>query len=85
MSATREIYGATPFDLKFIDSMIGDPDWATQYSILELGEKTGTQGVELLNWLAARGAIAGAARKVHSNDHIPISNTAAATLALEAA
>jgi len=72
-----------PFDLKFIDSMVHDPEWATQYSVMELVEKTGTQGVELLNWLAARGAIQGVVRKVHSNYHIPISNTAAATLVLE--
>ena len=49
-----------PFDLKFMDSMVDEPEWATQYSILELVEKTGTQGVELLNWLAARGGRAGA-------------------------
>jgi len=42
--------------------------------------KAGTQGVELLNWLAMRGAVsAGGASvsKVHGNYHIPISNTAA--------
>ena len=45
-----------PFDLKFMQSMVDEPEWAAQYSILELVEKTGTQGVELLNWLAARAA-----------------------------
>jgi protocatechuate 4,5-dioxygenase, beta chain len=74
-----------PFDLKFMSSMVDDPAWAAQFSVLELVEKTGTQGVELLNWLAARAAVPGAVRKVHSNYHIPISNTAAATMVLEAA
>jgi protocatechuate 4,5-dioxygenase beta chain len=75
-----------PFDLKFLDTMVDDPEWATQFSILELVEKTGTQGVELINWLAARAAASpGPMRKVCSNYHIPVSNTAAATLALEAA
>lgn len=73
-----------PFDLKFMDSLINDPEWATQYSIHELVEKTGTQGVELLMWLATRGAVPGAVRKVHTNYHIPISNTAAGMMALEA-
>lgn len=53
----------------------------------ELVEKTGTQGVELLMWLAMRGALSAAApgvRRVHGNYHIPISNTATALLALEA-
>lgn len=73
-----------PFDLKFMDSMLDDPAWATQFSIHELVEKTGTQGVELLMWLAARGAVSGPVRKVHSNYHIPISNTAAGLMAIEA-
>ena len=47
-------------------------------------EKTGTQGVELLMWLATRGAVPGRVRKVHTNYHIPISNTAAGMMALEA-
>ncbi len=73
-----------PFDLKFMDSLVSDPEWATQYSIRELVEKTGTQGVELLMWLATRGAVPGPVRKVHTNYHIPISNTAAGMMALEA-
>ncbi len=73
-----------PFDLKFMDSLVNDPSWATQYSIHDLVEKTGTQGVELVMWLAARGAVPGPVRKVASNYHIPISNTAAGMMALEA-
>ena len=75
------------FDLQFLDSLESNPEWATQYSIHELVEKTGTQGVELLMWLAMRGALGAAggskARRVSSNYHIPISNTATAALALE--
>jgi protocatechuate 4,5-dioxygenase beta chain len=75
------------FDLQFMESMQSNPEWATQYSIHELVEKTGTQGVELLMWLAMRGALsvgASGVHKVHSNYHIPISNTATGVLALEA-
>ena len=74
------------FDLQFLDSMATNPEWATQFSVHELVEKTGTQGVELLMWLAMRGALSTAApgvRRVHGNYHIPISNTATALLALE--
>ena len=71
------------FDLQFMESLVHDPKWATQYSIPELVEKTGTQGVELVMWLAARGALGATARKVHANYHIPISNTAAGTMVLE--
>ncbi len=75
------------FDLQFLASLETNPEWATQFSVHELVEKTGTQGVELLMWLAMRGALAGGGaaqvRRVHSHYHIPISNTAAAVLALQ--
>lgn len=71
------------FDLQFMESLQHDPQWATQFSIHELVEKTGTQGVELVMWLAARAALGPQARKVTQNYHIPISNTAAGVMAME--
>jgi protocatechuate 4,5-dioxygenase beta chain len=65
------------FDTRFMDSLAADPAWATQYSINELVKQAGTQGIELLNWLAARGALTGHVQELHRNYHIPISNTAA--------
>jgi protocatechuate 4,5-dioxygenase beta chain len=70
-----------------MESLLSNPEWATQFSIHELVEKTGTQGVELLMWLAMRGALSAggsSVRKVHGNYHIPISNTATGVLALAA-
>ncbi|MDP1612246.1 MAG: class III extradiol dioxygenase family protein [Sulfuritalea sp.] len=71
------------FDLMFMEKLISDPLWVTRYSIPDLVELTGTQGVELLNWLTTRGALAGEVTKVHGNYHIPISNTASGLLAME--
>ncbi len=71
------------FDLEFVQSLSQDPAWATKYSIEELVELTGTQGVELLMWLAMRGALHGRVRQESFNYHIPISNTAAGLLVLE--
>jgi protocatechuate 4,5-dioxygenase beta chain len=71
------------FDLKFVESLTADPEWSTQYSIEELVELTGTQGIELLMWLAARGALTGTVGQESFNYHIPISNTAAGLLVLE--
>ena len=65
------------FDLRFMDSLAANPQWATQYSVEQLVEFTGTQGVELLMWLATRAALPGQVRELHRNYHIPISNTAA--------
>ncbi len=72
------------FDLEFMDSLQKNPEWATQFSIHELVEKTGTQGVELVMWLAMRGALGDKVKPVHQNYHIPISNTATGVMALAA-
>ena len=71
------------FDLKFMESLISDPEWATRFSIPELVERAGTQGIELLMWLTTRAALLGAVRKRHSNYHIPISNTATGLMLME--
>jgi protocatechuate 4,5-dioxygenase beta chain len=71
------------FDETFMASMIDDPAWATKYSTAELVELSGTQGVELLNWMVARGTLPEKVRKEHSNYHIPISNTATGLMVLE--
>ncbi len=64
-------------------SLADDPTWATRFTTHELVEQTGTQGIELLMWLAARAALPGKVRTLHSNYHIPISNTAAGLMLFE--
>jgi protocatechuate 4,5-dioxygenase beta chain len=72
------------FDIQFMDSLAGDdPAWATRFSINELVRQAGTQGIELLMWLAARAALPGKARQLHRNYHIPISNTASGLMLFE--
>jgi len=73
------------FDEQFMASLADDPEWATQYSIHELVKLSGTQGVELVMWLAARAALGAGARTRHSNYHIPISNTASGLMLIEPA
>jgi protocatechuate 4,5-dioxygenase beta chain len=68
-----------------MDSLTHNPKWATQFNTHELVEKSGTQGVELLMWLATRAALDKGAREVHRNYHIPISNTAAGLMVMEPA
>ncbi len=73
------------FDLKFMDSLTADPTWACQFNTHQLVEQAGTQGVELLMWLATRAMLGGKVSKLHSNYHIPISNTASGLMLLEVA
>lgn len=72
-----------PFDLQFMQSLVDKPKWATQYSVEQLVEHTGSQGIELLMWLAARATIKGDVRALQNTYHLPISNTAAGVMLLE--
>jgi protocatechuate 4,5-dioxygenase beta chain len=71
------------FDTLCMDRLAHDPEALAQYSIPQLVELAGAQGVEFLNWMAMRGALPGEVSELHRNYHIPISNTAAATLVFE--
>jgi protocatechuate 4,5-dioxygenase, beta chain len=71
------------FDQLCMEKIVSDPDALAHYSIPQLVELSGAQGVELLNWVAMRGALTGEVSEAHRNYHIPISNTAAATMVLE--
>ncbi len=69
---------------KFCLRNIGpDPEALLQHDTLDIVELAGSQGVEILNWIAARGALHGSVRELASNYHVPISNTAAATVLME--
>ncbi|HXX51032.1 MAG TPA: class III extradiol dioxygenase family protein [Xanthobacteraceae bacterium] len=71
------------FDQLCMDKIAGDPESLIGYSIHDWVEQAGAQGVEFLNWMAMRGAMTGHVTEVHRNYHIPISNTAAATMVFE--
>jgi len=83
LDGTRAGFINRDFDLLCLERLVGDPQALTRYSTLELVEQAGSQGVELLNWIAMRGALTGDVVKIHRNYHIPISNTASALLVLE--
>ncbi|MES2342109.1 MAG: class III extradiol dioxygenase family protein [Pseudomonadota bacterium] len=71
------------FDQMCLEALATDPSPLTALSSLDLVEQAGSQGVELLMWIAMRGAMTGQVSRVHQHYHIPISNTAAALLVLE--
>jgi protocatechuate 4,5-dioxygenase beta chain len=71
------------FDQLCMDKLSGEPDTLTRYTVHDVVAEAGAQGVEFLNWMAMRGALLGQVTELHRNYHIPISNTAAATVVLE--
>jgi protocatechuate 4,5-dioxygenase beta chain len=80
LDGTRAGFVNKEFDKLCMDKIVNEPDALTRYSIPELVELSGSQGVEFLNWMAMRGAMTGHVSELHRNYHIPISNTAAATV-----
>jgi protocatechuate 4,5-dioxygenase, beta chain len=71
------------FDTMFMEKLVADPAALARMSNAELVEQAGSEGVELIMWLAMRGAMTRGASVVHSHYHIPVSNTAAGVLVLE--
>ena len=73
----------TKFDQFCMDKIVNEPELLARYSVHNVVEEAGAQGVEFLNWMAMRGALTGRVTEMHRNYHVPISNTAAATMVLE--
>ncbi|MFG6439103.1 class III extradiol dioxygenase subunit beta [Roseateles sp. LKC17W] len=76
------------WDNRFLDRLIAEPDALSQVKHDEYVREAGSEGIELVMWLIARGAMAdingGAAPKVaHRFYHVPASNTAVGHLILE--
>src|SRR5215510_6667513 len=76
------------WDNCFLDRLIADPADLAQVPHIEYVREAGSEGIELVMWLIARGAMAdvagGPAPKVaHRFYHVPASNTAVGHLILE--
>ena len=71
------------FDLLCMEKIVSDPEYFNDMSIHDLVRLSGAQGAEFILWLTMRGALDGNVKALHSNYHIPISNTAAGMLLLE--
>jgi len=71
------------FDLKCMESVISDPHWLANLSTTEIIEHAGTEGVEVIMWLAMRGALNDKVNCLHKHYHTPVSNTGAGVLILE--
>lgn len=83
LDGTRAGFINKPFDLQCMDDLVSDPTALTTLSVRQIVELAGSQGTELLNLIAARGALTGEVSKVYGHYHVPISNTATGLLVLE--
>ncbi|ABE38220.1 Protocatechuate 4,5-dioxygenase [Rhodopseudomonas palustris BisB5] len=76
------------WDNAFLDQLIADPDALSRKPHIDYVREAGSEGIELVMWLIARGAMSdvsgGAKPKVaHRFYHVPASNTAVGHLILE--
>ncbi len=77
------------FDTAFMDQLIADPAALARKPHIDYVREAGSEGIELVMWLIARGAMSdcepgGDAPRVHHRFyHVPASNTAVGNLILE--
>jgi protocatechuate 4,5-dioxygenase beta chain len=76
------------FDHSFFDQMVDDPEELAKKPHVEYVREAGSEGIELVMWLIARGAMADLAggpapNEVHRLYHVPASNTAVGQMILE--
>ena len=72
-----------PFDRMTMDRIVADPEALTRYTNDEIVDLAGAQGLELMTWIAMRGAVVGAVEVVASVYHAPISHTGGAMMLLD--
>lgn len=76
------------FDNRFLDLLETDPEAAASIPHIDYVREAGSEGIELVMWLIARGAMADVAggprpKVAHRFFHVPASNTAVGHLILE--
>ena len=76
------------FDTAFMDRMIADPEGQAAVPHIDYVREAGSEGIELVMWLIARGAMSDLAggpppKVLHRFYHVPASNTAVGHLILE--
>jgi protocatechuate 4,5-dioxygenase beta chain len=72
------------WDTAFLDRLIADPETLAQKPHIDYVREAGSEGIELVMWLIARGAMSDSAPTLkHRFYHVPASNTAVGHLILE--
>lgn len=71
-----------PWDRKFMDDLVNDPENLQYKPHLEYMVEAGSEGVELIMWLIMRGALGDKVNEVYRFYHVPASNTAVGHLIL---
>jgi len=71
------------WDNRFLDRFVNDPVGLSEIPHIEYVREAGSEGIELVMWLIARGALNAQVKPIHRFYHVPASNTAVGHLVLE--
>ena len=71
------------FDNRFLDRLPGDAAGLAQIPHIDYVREAGSEGIELVMWLIARGALDESVLETHRFYHVPASNTAVGHMILE--
>jgi protocatechuate 4,5-dioxygenase beta chain len=71
------------WDTRFLNGLTQDPVGLTKIAHSEYVRETGSEGIEMVMWLAMRGALNEQVREVYRFYHVPCSNTALGHIILE--
>lgn len=70
------------FDRAFMDRLVTDPDGQAEVAHTEYLREAGSEGIELVMWLAMRGVV-GEVTEAYRMNHVPTSNTSNGLIVLE--
>jgi hypothetical protein len=72
LNGERAGFNNTEWDMKFLDLIERDPGALTAMKHADYARLGGTEGAEVIMWLAMRGALSAGARKIHQNYYLPM-------------
>ena len=83
LQGTRAGLINSEFDCAFLDKLGPEPETLAKIPHVDYLREAGSEGVELVMWLVARGAMQDNPKQVHRFYHVPASNTAVGHMILE--
>jgi aromatic ring-opening dioxygenase catalytic subunit (LigB family) len=80
MQGERAGFNNTEWDLRFLDLIEREPEALTAMRHVDFARLGGSEGVEMIMWLAMRGALSDRVRKIHQNYYLPMTTAMAVAL-----
>ena len=77
MNGERAGFNNEEWDMKFLDLIERDPHSLTAMRHADYIRLGGTEGAEIIMWLAMRGALSPKAKKIHQNYYLPMTSAMA--------